>query len=156
SGLSADLESARGEEDAAARDAERRRGVLESDDRLLRAGAITRENRDADAAALADAEARVRAARARARSLEEGGGSRTDLARKSAEELERDAGSLAGRAPAAGIAYGLPRRVGARVEAGDVVASIADPAARRVRIRVDEPDLPRVAVGQRLTATFDG
>jgi HlyD family secretion protein len=43
-----------------------------------------------------------------------------------------------------------------RVETGDVLAAIADPSARRVRIRIDEPDLPRIAVGQKLTVTFDG
>src|SRR5439155_310818 len=34
--------------------------------------------------------------------------------------------------------------------------SLADNAFRRVRIRIDEPDLPRIAPGQLLTLTFDG
>jgi len=36
------------------------------------------------------------------------------------------------------------------------VASVADPQHLRVRIRVDQPDLPRVVPGQRIVVTFDG
>jgi membrane fusion protein (multidrug efflux system) len=52
--------------------------------------------------------------------------------------------------------YGLPRRVGEAVSAGQVVANVIDPAHRRLRARVDQPDLPQTAVGQRLIVTFDG
>jgi HlyD family secretion protein len=155
--LSADLEAARSDVAALTEEAGRRRRTLESDDRLLKAGAITRETRDADAAALSDAEARLRGAEAKVKSLvRDGQESRLALAERSASDLEREAGALTVRSPAAGIVYGLPRRVGMRVETGDVLAAIADPSARRVRIRIDEPDLPRVAVGQKLTVTFDG
>jgi HlyD family secretion protein len=155
--LSADLEAARSDEAALSEEAARRRRALESDERLLREGAITREARDADAAALSDAEARLRGAEAKAKSLgRDGRASRLALAEQNASDLEREAGALTVRSPAAGIVYGLPRREGMRVETGDVLASIADPSARRVRIRIDEPDLPRISVGQKLTVTFDG
>lgn len=155
--LSAELEAGRSESRALSEETARRRRTLESDERLLRAGAITRETRDADAAALSDAEAKLRGAEARVRSLAgNGGSSRLALAERSASDLEREAGALTVRAPAAGVVYGLPRRVGTRVETGDVLASIADPSARRVRIRIDEPDLPRIARGERMTVTFDG
>jgi RND family efflux transporter MFP subunit len=65
-------------------------------------------------------------------------------------------GALTVTAPVAGVAYGLPRKTGETVAAGQVVANIADPEHLRVRARVDQPDLPRVAVGQRLIVTFDG
>ena len=157
SALAAELETARSESSALSREAARRRRTLKSDERLLRAGAITREARDADAAALDDAEAKLRGAEAKLRSLSgNGGSSRLALAERSASDLEREAGALTVRSPSAGIVYGLPRRVGMRVEAGDVLASIADPSARRVRIRIDEPDVPRIARGERLTVTFDG
>jgi RND family efflux transporter MFP subunit len=64
--------------------------------------------------------------------------------------------ALTVRAPADGIVYGLPRKPGETVAAGQVVASVADPQHLRVRTRVDQPDLPRVAVGQRIVVTFDG
>jgi RND family efflux transporter MFP subunit len=155
--LSADLEAARSDVAALSEEAGRRRRTLESDERLLKAGAITRETRDADAAALSDAEARLRGAEAKVKSLvSDGQASRLALAERSASDLEGEAGALTVRSPAAGIVYGLPRRVGMRVETGDVLAAIADPSARRVRIRIDEPDLPRIAAGQKLTVTFDG
>jgi multidrug efflux pump subunit AcrA (membrane-fusion protein) len=36
------------------------------------------------------------------------------------------------------------------------VASVVEPETRRLRARVDQPDLPRVAKGQRLILSFDG
>jgi len=156
-GLSAELAAARSEADSLAEDVRRRRQVLDSDERLLREGAVTREARDTDASALSDAEARLRTAQAKAESLAgPGRASRLPLAEASASDLEREAGALTVRAPAAGVVYGLPRRVGLHVEPGEVLAAIADNAFRRVRIRIDEPDLPRIAPGQPLTLTFDG
>ena len=64
--------------------------------------------------------------------------------------------ALTVKAPTDGIAYGLPRKTGETVAAGQVVASVADTGRLSVRARVDQPDLPRVAVGQRLIVTFDG
>ena len=58
--------------------------------------------------------------------------------------------ALTVRAPFDGVVYGLPRRVGETVSAGQVVANVIDPQHRRLRARVDQPDLPRIAVGQRL------
>jgi membrane fusion protein (multidrug efflux system) len=42
------------------------------------------------------------------------------------------------------------------VAAGQVVANVTDPDRPQVRVKVDQPDLPRMAVGQRLIVTFDG
>lgn len=147
----ADLEDARAEET-------RRRRAFESDGRLLAQGAITRSAYDADELALKSAEERLRAAKAQRDSLSGGGGdaSRVALSQASAEELSRRVGAMTVRAPADGIVYGLPRRVGEVVEAGQVVAAVTDPDHLRVRVRVDQPDLPRIQPGERLVVTFDG
>jgi len=154
-----------GERAAAAADASDLEGqekhaakVFESDARLLASGAITRFTYEQDELALAQARDRVRAARARLLALDggSGGASRVELARRSADDLERRVAALTVRAPADGLVYGLPRRSGETVAAGQVVANVIDPAHRRLRARVDQPDLPQTAAGQRLIVTFDG
>ena len=82
--------------------------------------------------------------------------SSVDLARTSAQELSQRADALTVRAPADGVVYNLPRKVGESVDEGQLVASVADPERLRLRVRVDQPDLPRLAPGQRLVVTFDG
>ena len=154
-GLSADLESARAELAEAERQEKHLREISESDARLLAGGAITKSAAETDERAWRAAEDRLRAAKARAAGLE-GSGSRLALSERAAADLERRASSLSVRAPVEGIVYGLPRRVGEAVSAGQVVANVIDPLRRRVRARVDQPDLPRIAVGQRLQVTFDG
>lgn len=133
--------------------------ILDADKRLLASGAITRMTYEQDELAWAQARDKLRAARSRLAALEgsQGGeGSRIALARKSADELERRVAALTVRAPSDGLVYGLPRRVGEAVSAGQVVANVIDPAHRRLRARVDQPDLPQTAVGQRLVVKFDG
>ena len=154
-GLSAERESARADLSRARDENDHRQKTLDADERLLAAGAIPRETRDEDAAALREAAARFSAAKSRLESLD-GGASRLALAGKSADELERRVAALTLRAPSAGIVFGLPRRPGERFEAGQVVASVADPLHLCVRARVDEPDLPRIAAGERLSVSFDG
>jgi RND family efflux transporter MFP subunit len=154
-GLSAELESARAELADAEREEKHLRDISEADSRLLAGGAITKSAADADERAWRAAEDKLRAARARVAALE-GSQSRLALSERAAGELERRAASLSVRAPFDGVAYGLPRRVGEAVAAGQVVANVIDPLRRRVRARVDQPDLPRIAVGQRLQLTFDG
>lgn len=133
--------------------------VFEADSRLLPGGAITRMQFEQDELALSAARDRARAARARLEALEggkDGAESRIDLARRSASELERRVAALTVRAPADGLVYGLPRRIGEAVAVGQVVANVIDPEHRRLRARVDQPDLPQTAVGQRLIVAFDG
>lgn len=142
----ADLESDRAE-------AARAQKVFEADKRLLAEGAITRFTFESDQAASDAAREREAAARARLQSL---AGTRLDLSRESARELSARAQGLTVRAPADGLVYNLPRRVGENVEEGQVVASVADPDRLGVRVRIDQPDLPRVKAGQRLVVTFDG
>jgi len=153
----AELESERvaaeGELATAQNESARRKKVVESDQRLLAEGAITRAAAEADSAASAAAAERERAARGKLESLT---GSRIELAGASSRELSQRAEALTVRAPADGVVFNLPRRLGESVEEGQVVANVADPARLRLRVRVDQPDLPRLAPGQRLVVTFDG
>lgn len=147
--------------DQARRESEHLRAVFEADARLLKQSAIPRATYEADELAYRQSQDRVREAQARLESLEGGrgasaSGSRVKLSAESARDLERRVAALTVRAPADGIVYGLPRKVGETVAAGQLVASVADPERLRVRTRVDQPDLPRVKVGQRMIVTFDG
>jgi HlyD family secretion protein len=159
--LSEEGARAAAELDQARREAEHLRRVLESDGRLLKEAAISRATYDADELAFRQAQDRVREKQARLDSLggtgrTAGGESRVALSAESARDLERRVAALTIRAPVEGIVYGLPRKTGETVAAGQIVASVADPQHLRVRTRVDQPDLPRVAVGQRMVVTFDG
>jgi multidrug efflux pump subunit AcrA (membrane-fusion protein) len=146
----ADLDADRGE-------AARLKRVVEADQRLLAEGAIPRVTFEADELALRKASERARASQAQLDSLSGvAGSSRLELAKVSTQELARRVAALTVQAPSDGVVYGLPRRAGESVEAGQIVASVADPDHLRVRVRVDQPDLPRVAAGQRLVVTFDG
>lgn len=129
--------------------------LVEGDERLLAAGAITRAAYEADQRALAQALEKTRAAQAAAAAYV-GPESREALSERAAAELAKRVAALTFRAPLPGVIYGLPRRVGESVAAGQVVASVIDPERRRLRARVDQPDLPRVAVGQRVLIAFDG
>jgi HlyD family secretion protein len=150
--LESDRVAAAAELATAEAEAARARKVLEQDSRLLAQGAITRSAYEADEMAAAAAAEKLRAAKARV----EATGSRLPLTSESARTLSRRAAELTVRAPADGVVYGLPRRVGEAVEAGQIVASVADPDHLRVRVRVDQPDLPQISSGQRLVVTFDG
>jgi len=151
--LEAERASAAADVEATKAEAERAKKTFEADRRLLSEGAITRAAAEADQIALANAQERLRAARARLESLT---GSRVGLSAESAAELSRRQDELTVRAPADGVVYNLPRRVGESIEEGQVMASVADPDHLRLRVRVDQPDLPRIAAGQRLVVTFDG
>jgi HlyD family secretion protein len=150
--LESDRVAAAAELATAQAEADRARKVLEQDSRLLAQGAITRSAYEADEMAASAAAEKLRAAKARV----EAAGARLPLTSESARTLSRRAAELTVRAPADGVVYNLPRRVGEAVEPGQIVASVADPDHLRVRVRVDQPDLPRISSGQRLVVTFDG
>lgn len=156
--LSEERIRAAGELEQQKRETARAKETFEADARLLKESAIPRATYETDELAYRQAAERLRMAQARFESLAGSGAgrSRLELAEEAARELERRVAALTVKAPIEGIAYGLPRKTGETVAAGQVVASVADPAHLRVRARVDQPDLPRVAVGQRLIVTFDG
>ncbi len=155
--LSEERARAQADTSEAVRNAEHQRQKLEADRRLLAQGAVPRSVVEADELAAAETADRRRAAQARLSSVAgRGRASRFSISTVSAREIDRRVSALTLRAPYDGIVYGLPLRPGETVAAGQVVASVTDPRHLRVRARVDEPDLPRVAAGQRLTVTFDG
>ena len=59
------------------------------------------------------------------------------------------------RAPFDGIVYWLPVRQGVYVQAGDLLLQEADLSKVLVRAFVDEPDLGRLAPGQKIEVTWD-
>jgi HlyD family secretion protein len=59
------------------------------------------------------------------------------------------------RAPFDGIVYSLPVLLGAYVNPGDLVLQAADLSKVRVRAFVDEPDVGRLAAGDRIDVTWD-
>jgi HlyD family secretion protein len=59
------------------------------------------------------------------------------------------------RAPFDGVVYSLPVRQGTYVNPGDLILEAADLAQVRVRAYVDEPDIARLAVGEKIEATWD-
>lgn len=60
------------------------------------------------------------------------------------------------RAPRKGIVYSLPVRAGAYVNTGDLLAQVADLRTVQVVGYVDEPEIGRLAPGQKVTVTWDG
>jgi HlyD family secretion protein len=59
------------------------------------------------------------------------------------------------RAPFAGVVYSLPVLQGAYLNPGDLVLQEADLSKVRVRAFVDEPDLGRLAPGDKIEVTWD-
>lgn len=59
------------------------------------------------------------------------------------------------RAPFDGIVYSLPVKTGAFVQAGDLLLQEADLSHVLVRAFVDEPDVGRLQVGERVEITWD-
>lgn len=54
-----------------------------------------------------------------------------------------------------GKVYALPAKAGAYVQAGDLLVQVADLSKVLVRAFVDEPDIGRLAKGQKVTVTWD-
>lgn len=59
------------------------------------------------------------------------------------------------RAPFAGIVYNLPVKPGAYVNAGDLMVQVADMNTMQVRTFVDEPEIGKLAKGQKVEVTWD-
>jgi HlyD family secretion protein len=59
------------------------------------------------------------------------------------------------RAPFDGIVYTLPVKQGAYVQTGDLLLQVGDLSKMLIRTFVDEPDIGRVAIGQKVEVTWD-
>jgi len=78
--------------------------------------------------------------------------SQAESAYSAAEDVLRQ---LVIRAPFSGTVYSLPVKQGAYVNPGDLIVQQADLSKVRVRAFVDEPDIARLAPGQRIEVTWD-
>jgi HlyD family secretion protein len=59
------------------------------------------------------------------------------------------------RAPFAGMVYSLPVKQGTYVNPGDLILQEADLSKVLVRVYVDEPDVARLAAGEKIEVTWD-
>ena len=75
---------------------------------------------------------------------------------QAAYEAAEDAlGKSSVRAPFDGIVYALPVKAGASVQTGDLLLQEGDLSHMLVRAFVDEPDIGRLASGQKIEVTWD-
>ena len=75
---------------------------------------------------------------------------------QAAYEAAEDAlGKSSIRAPFDGIIYTLPVKQGAYVQTGDLLLQVGDLSKMLVRSFVDEPDIGRLAAGQKIEVTWD-
>jgi RND family efflux transporter MFP subunit len=75
---------------------------------------------------------------------------------QAAYEAAEDAlGKSSVRAPFDGIVYALPIKQGAYVQTGDLLLQVGDLSHMLVRAFVDEPDIGRLATGQKIEVTWD-
>ena len=90
--------------------------------------------------------------------------SRPEVAKVQAEQSQAESAYSAAqdvvrqliiRAPFSGTVYSLPAKQGAYVNPGDPIVQVADLSKVRVRAFVDEPDIARLAPGQRIEVTWD-
>jgi HlyD family secretion protein len=90
--------------------------------------------------------------------------SQTEIAKVHAQNSEAQAAYAAAedalskssvRAPFDGIVYSLPVKQGAYVQAGDLLVQEANLSRVQVRMFVDEPDVGRLAPGQKVEVTWD-
>lgn len=90
--------------------------------------------------------------------------SRSEVAQVEAQENEGQAAYAAAqsvlrnsliRAPNSGIVYSLPVRPGTFVNTGDLLVEVADLSTVEVHAYVDEPDIARLAPGERVNITWD-
>lgn len=78
--------------------------------------------------------------------------SQAESAYRAAEDVLRQ---LVIRAPFSGTVYALPVKQGAYVNPGELIVQQADLSQLRVRAFVDEPDIARLAPGQRIEVSWD-
>jgi HlyD family secretion protein len=90
--------------------------------------------------------------------------SKPEVERVSAEQSQAQAAYAAAEdtlqksnvmAPFDGIVYSLPVKQGSYVQAGDLLLQEADLSKVQVRTYVDEPDIGRLAIGQKTEVTWD-
>jgi HlyD family secretion protein len=157
----------RQERQAAAADVARARLDLDSARRNLNALNSLKSTGAASASEVAAAEQQYAAAEANLRALEQNADSRyspAEIARAQAALAEAEAGLAAAReveaqtvihAPVAGTVYSLNAGRTEFAEEGKLLLQIADLHHERVRAYFDEPEIGRLAVGQKIQIKWD-
>jgi HlyD family secretion protein len=149
---------------SAAAGAERARRDLARMRTLADAGAVARRELDAARAASAEADARRDSAREALRLLDQGARRETvqaargqvAAARAALQSASATSGDLTLVAPEDGVVLGRWTEPGEVVAAGTPVVTLGQPRRPWVRVYVAERMLPRLRVGQTVTARLDG
>ncbi len=82
--------------------------------------------------------------------------SQKDAAQASYRAAQDVLSQLDVRAPFDGVVYSLPAKQGAYLNPGDLILQEADLSKVLVRAFVDEPDVGRLAIGDKVEVTWDG
>lgn len=139
----------------------------ESADRGLTALRKLRENGSASVGEVEAGENRLKSAQAEVDLLQKrrsGRYSNPEIARAVSAVAQAKASYIAAEdvlknvniaAPRAGTVYSLPVRQGGFVNAGDLIVQVADLSKMQVRAFVDEPDIGKLAKGQRVELKWD-
>ncbi len=149
---------------SAAAEAERARRDLARMRTLADAGAVPRQQLDAARAASVEADARRDSAREALRLVDEGARrgqveaarGQVAAARAALQSASATSGDLTLVAPDDGVVLGRWTDPGEVVAAGTPVVTIGQPRRPWVRVYVAERALPRLRVGQTVTARLDG
>ena len=143
------------------------RGEVEAAQRNLDAMQKLKESGAATAAEVETAQNRLKTAQAQLNLLEQkksGRYSRPEVARVQARAADARAAYAAAQevvhqsnvtASSDGTVYNLPVHQGVYVAAGDLLVQVADLATVQVAAYVDEPDIGRLARGQKVTLAWD-
>lgn len=149
---------------SAAAEAERARRDLDRMRTLADAGAVPRQQLDAARASSVEADARRDSAREALRLVDEGARrgrveaarGQVAAARAALQSASATSGDLTLVAPEDGVVLGRWTDPGEVVAAGTPVVTIGQPRRPWVRVYVAERALPRLRVGQAVTARLDG
>ncbi len=132
-------------------------------ERLLKAGAVTRYERDQAKEAYDVAVNRYQAARAQAEKISSGRRSEDlEIAKAAVSRVEADLAFLEAVirdhrvvAPFAGVVAERLHEPGETVQSGSVILRIFSPTSLRVRVEIEETDVGKVAAGDRVSASSD-
>jgi HlyD family secretion protein len=160
-GTAAQIAELRAQADAARREREIASKQVQENERLVERGAVARVELELSRQRLAKAESELKLAEeklARRYDPEEitRAEARVEAARAALGVAEFQLRAAVASSPLAGTVYSVPVRPGDHVNRGDVLARVGDVSRIRVRVFVDEPDLGRVAAGQKVLVTWDG
>lgn len=158
-----DLNQAEADAAKARLGAENARKIAETNEWLLQRAAISRSEVEQSRHALNEAEETLKAAQTRLADLKKKYGdldrrraqSRVEAAEARVRYLNESMQRLIVRAPSTGTLYQLNVKDGAYLNTGDLIGLFADLSRLRLRAYVDEPDIGKVAQGEKVLIRWD-